>query len=578
VAEPQAPPTGNESTEPGVQPAAMPSQRSRRSRRPASSGAATTVIWVVTVGAVVIGTAARGWYLFHRPTTSDEAVGGLMASQFVHGHFSTFYWGQTYGGVESYLIAARDAVFGTSSFLLPLVAVLLSGAAGLVTWRIALRLVTDPAVAALAGAAAWAAPFTIPYNTAYEYSFRGATMFLGLVLILITLRIFDGDDRPVTFALLGLAAGLGWWSSPEIVYFGVPAAILLVVSIVGTRATTSAAHWVRQLAIVVVAAVVGALPWLWTNLHSGFASLKTNTFPVPVGSPHYVGRFKLFFHYSLPMLFSLRRSSGVWILFRPLAIALLALLLLALVVSVVLCLLGGWRSRAIAIGVMAFPFLVVLSPGTWYWQDGRYTVFVVPLLVLVLVFGGVDGCRRLQARREPGSESGRTMSRVLLSGLVALLVALSVINFNGGTVPLRQFFTAWGNPDGPTLATLAPLESHGIRDGYADYWIAYRLDFLSGGKLHLTVAGNDPDRWTSLNEEVLHAHSTAWIFVVPTPLAQAQFSGSAALGPGGLTESGFLADLQRQHIHFHIVRSGFVRAVVPDRPIVPTQVGVPQLG
>jgi hypothetical protein len=537
------------------------------------------VIWVVTVVAVVVGAALRGWYLFHRPTSSDEAIGGLMANQFVHGHFSTFYWGQSYGGVESYLIAARDGIFGTSSFMLPLVAVFLSAGAGLLTWRVALRLIPDPAVAALAGAAAWAAPFTIPYNTAYEYSFRGATMFLGLLLVLLTLRIFDGDDRALTFVLLGLAAGLGWWSSPEIVYFGVPAVLLLGASIVRTRGATSAAHWARQLVIVAALTVVGALPWLWTNLHSGFASLKTSTFPVPLGSPHYVGRLRLFFHYSLPMLFSLRRSgSGVWILSRPLAIALLALLLLALAVSLVLCLLSGWRTRAIAVGVLVFPFLVVLSPGTWFWQDGRYTVFVVPLLVLVLTFGGVDGCRRLQARRKERSDGGRTLSRLVLSGLVLVLMALTVVDFNDSAVPLRQFFTAWGNPDGATLATLAPLESHGIRDGYADYWIAYRLDFLSGGKLRLTVAGNDPDRWASLNQEVLDAPSTAWIFVAPTPTAQLQFAGSAALGPGGLSESAFLADLRRHHIGFHIVRSGFMRAVVPDRPVRPAQVGLPQLG
>jgi hypothetical protein len=244
----------------------------------------------------------------------------------------------------------------------------------------------------------------------------------------------------------------------------------------------------------------------------------------------------------------------------------------------VLCLLSGWRTRAIAGGVLVFPFLVVLSPGTWFWQDGRYTVFVVPLLVLVLTFGGVDGCRRLQARRKERSDGGRTLSRLVLSGLVLVLMALTVVDFNDSAVPLRQFFTAWGNPDGATLATLAPLESHGIRDGYADYWIAYRLDFLSGGKLRLTVAGNDPDRWASLNQEVLDAPSTAWIFVAPTPTAQLQFAGSAALGPGGLSESAFLADLRRDHIGFHIVRSGFMRAVVPDRPVRPAQVGLPQLG
>jgi hypothetical protein len=156
-----------------------------------------------------------------------------------------------------------------------------------------------------------------------------------------------------------------------------------------------------------------------------------------------------------------------------------------------------------------------------------------------------------------------------------VLTLLSVANFDHFTSPLSGDLADWGNPDGPTVRILPQLESDGVRNGYADYWTAYRLDYLSAGKLRLTVAGLDPDRWVTLNNEVTGAPSAAWIFVVPTPTAQSQFSGTATLGPGGLSESTFLGDLQRRHIGYRIISSGFIRAVVPDHAVRPAQLGLP---
>jgi hypothetical protein len=150
-----------------------------------------------------------------------------------------------------------------------------------------------------------------------------------------------------------------------------------------------------------------------------------------------------------------------------------------------------------------------------------------------------------------------------------------VANFDTFTSPVSGFLADWGNPDGPTVRILPQLEADGVRNGYADYWTAYRLDYLSAGKLRLTVAGTDPDRWATLNHEVTGAPSAAWIFLVPTPTAQSQFSGTAELGPGGLSESAFLGDLRRRGIGYRIISSGFIRAVVPDHAVSPAQLGLP---
>jgi hypothetical protein len=66
-------------TEPGATP--------RLSGRKHVAGAAATWVWVVTALAILVGAAMRGWYLFHRPTTSDDAIAGLMPIKFCTGTF-----------------------------------------------------------------------------------------------------------------------------------------------------------------------------------------------------------------------------------------------------------------------------------------------------------------------------------------------------------------------------------------------------------------------------------------------------------------------------------------------------------
>ena len=69
----------------------------------------------------------RSWYFFHTPSSSDQAIVGLMANAILHGHFSAFYWGQAYGGAEPYAVAGMFALFGHSAAVLNLTPALLSG-------------------------------------------------------------------------------------------------------------------------------------------------------------------------------------------------------------------------------------------------------------------------------------------------------------------------------------------------------------------------------------------------------------------------------------------------------------------
>ena len=74
----------------------------------------------------------------------------------------------------------------------------------------------------------WAGSLPSVANSWIEFGFRGVTLVCGLGLLLFSLRTLDGRQSTWDFGALGLFAGIGWWSSPEIAYYLIPAALLLV--------------------------------------------------------------------------------------------------------------------------------------------------------------------------------------------------------------------------------------------------------------------------------------------------------------------------------------------------------------
>ena len=363
----------------------------------------------VTVG-VLAGAVGRAWYFFHTPTSSDSAIVGLMADAILHGHFNAFYWGQQYGGVEPYAVAAVFALFGHSAATLSLTPALLSVGTALVTWRAALRLVRIPQLAVIAGVLVWVAPDAFLANSAREGGFRGVTLFCGVVCILCALRLLDGSRRFVDVIVLGLMAGLGWWSSPEVVYFLVPAGLLVLGAVIG--GTLALRQWLIRLTAGLAALVVGALPWLWANVQSGFSSLKLSSFPAGAGSSlntGYWGRFTVFLHTSLPVELNLRRlQTGVFLFGgagsgtrHALGVAVTIVVCVVLAVAVVFCAVRGGRWLAVVLGVVAFPFLIAAQPGTWFWTNGQYVVFLGPLLVFAVVPGLEEAFSRIPRHVAP---------------------------------------------------------------------------------------------------------------------------------------------------------------------------------
>lgn len=145
---------------------------------------------------------------------SDQAVVYLMAR---HGGGGLLFWGQAYGGTLLQLTAAAAfAVLGAFVPLLQVVEALWWLAAALLVRALGTR-VADRFTGDLAGALLWLPGPALLWLTVRDPGFYGPAVALGLAALLLAV------DAPRRALLLGVVVGLGVWTSPLGLAFGVPA-------------------------------------------------------------------------------------------------------------------------------------------------------------------------------------------------------------------------------------------------------------------------------------------------------------------------------------------------------------------
>jgi hypothetical protein len=551
---------------------------------------AVTIVTVVV--AVAVGLIVRIWLSFHSPINSDEAVVGLMALAASHGHFTAFYWGQSYGGTaEVDLTALLFLAVGPTAFAARLVVALLSLAAAVLTWRIVCRLVSSRAIAVIAGALVWVAPFATVNLSVLFYGFRGTTLACGLGTLLCSLRILDGHQRCADFAFVGILLGVGWWSSPEVVYYAIPSGLILIGAL-WPSAVNRTRVWVLGTVSGIAAFGVGSAPWLWANVNSHFASIEIARFKSGHSHSSFGKRLSEFFGPVLPTELGLRRPDNLgWVtegLGKMVTQSLYVGLVTLIIGSLIFCLIRPGRTMAIGVGVICFPFVYAVSPATSVFANGRYGLFLPPLLIMMIAVGSSEIAQRVTFLPSTPSPSGRisrdqkahgVASRkgiLLMSCITGASLVLCVVGFVQ-TAHLPYAFTdSWGQPDDSSLTAVSLLERSGITTGYADYWVAYKLDFLSQRQLTITTIGSDANRSQSIRVAVLSSRQPAWLFA-PLDAAQSRASGTQlsaprlAIGPGGISQADFIATLKRLGVGYTIVHTSLLNAVVPDEKVTPAQ-------
>jgi Dolichyl-phosphate-mannose-protein mannosyltransferase len=379
---------------------------------------------------------------------ADEAVWGLMARHTLEGELSTFFWGQAYGGTqETFLTAGLFALVGSGTVAVRIVPIALAAVAALLVWRIGRRTVGEPA-AALAAALFWVWPSYLVWKSTRAHGFYGAALVLALVVVLLALRLRERPSRRDA-AALGLAAGLGWWATPQTAFLAAPAIAWLL---------WRRPAFAREAPLALGAALVGAAPWLAWSVRHGWATLEP---PFGGDTGGYLDHLRTFFAATFPTLLGLRAPFTLdWLpgelAGRALELAAVVLLVLAV---------RRRRLEPLVVLAVAYPLVAALSPFGSLNEEPRYLVLLAPVVALLVA--------ALAAPR------WWTATGAVALALVSSIAGLRSMSSIEPPVPPVGGLRVPADLD-PVLRALDDAGETRVRAHYA---IAYRITFESGERI-----------------------------------------------------------------------------------------------
>jgi 4-amino-4-deoxy-L-arabinose transferase-like glycosyltransferase len=473
------------------------------------------------------------------PFDSDEAVEGLMARHVLEGELPAFFWGQAFKGVpEVYVSAAAFALFGSNVTVLKSVTLGLFALYVALNFVLLDRL-TNRWVATCASLLLIFAPPALVFwslDASAEYI---VIMLLGTMLLLLCLRLAAPDraegreQRAEKRRLLaiGLVVGLALWVHQLFVVYLIPlvlirgmqsdrwkrrdigrlnrialalGAIAVVYFLLGIIAFVSggfswefasvaisatAPQKMARIAIgvLVLAALVqvisatsraqvrGALRRYWPTAAGflvGYAPvLIYSIFVEPARSPARVANLHQLMSASpdifgniVPILAGFKVPPTTDRLPLPVVAALPGAAALAAYV---------WSSRRrlltdfFALFVVFFPLLFLGSGAYLDTQSYRYFIPWYAGLSIAWAMGslGVAQMVRHMVRLKPDT------TYYLASTIVAAIIAVHAWQQAAWYQKLQ--------PDTQSFGTIECLKRNGIRGGYAEYWTAYKLTFIT---------------------------------------------------------------------------------------------------
>ena len=212
--------------------------------------------------------------------------------------------------------------------------------------------------------------------------------------------------------------------------------------------------------------------------------------------------------------------------------------------------------RLIAAAVLLFPFEYATLPATSYWNDGRYAIYLIPLLALLALVTAEPVARWVRGWSGAAVVGGSWFA--VVGVLSSLAFTSGFLNNDPGNLSL-----GWGNPDAAVQASTRALSQSGVRYALADYWTAYTVDYISHGALQ--VASTRRNRWPAQLRLVLSQPEYSFLFFGPGENGLDSWELGGEPGPNGVNETDFVASLQRLHHRYSVVRAGALDAVVVPR-------------
>ena len=431
---------------------------------------------VLTVAALWRATLlALGAFSFN----ADEAVVALMARHMLAGHgVPTFFYGQAYmGSLDAILVAAGFALLGDSVLTVRIVQSALYLGVVASTYGLALRLSGRRWVAAVAGLLTALPPTVAVLYTTATLGGYNETLLFGNAILWLSYDVAHGHARSRwRWGLLGTLAGLAWWTNGLIVVYYAPAALLLARHF-------ERARW-REYGLAVAGVLLGSAPWWVYNLRHNWAALEvylhsrradnTGVPSVPLGV-RVVGLLL----FGVPSLLGVRYPWAGTYLVPPLA---------------VLMVLGFWvmlwhwvrrgkpslraEARALLLsGVALFGVIFVASPFSAD-ATGRYFLPLWPLLAILWAAQWADWRARRRRWAQAGA-LGVAIFWLLSAGAAALQQPPGITT---------QFDLISDLPHEYDEPLIDFLEQRGLTRGYSNYWVAFRLAYLTHERIVLSAA------------------------------------------------------------------------------------------
>ena len=182
-------------------------------------------------GIFLIALAARGIPLLTSELGGDESVIGIMSLRVLAGEFPVFFYGQNFmGSLEAYLSAVLVLGFGPQAWVLELLPVMLSFLFLLVIRQLGRTFFSEKVVLLALLYLALPPYFYLDWTHEARSHYPLTLIFGSLLLVLVSRIIYLGSrsgDRSRHLVLLGLMAGLGWWTNHLIVCYLLPAFFFL---------------------------------------------------------------------------------------------------------------------------------------------------------------------------------------------------------------------------------------------------------------------------------------------------------------------------------------------------------------
>lgn len=453
------------------------------------------VVLITLVGRVLL--LASNTVSFH----SDEAVVGLMARHILQGERPVFFYGQAYmGSLDAWLTALGFSVLGESVLTIRIVQsimYLLVVATGFaVAWRISGRLV----VATVTGLVLALPNVLLALYTTATLGGYNETLLLGNLILLLGWDVTHEKRASLwRWLALGICAGVGWWTNGLIIAFILPVSLLILWdmwrSLRGTHdentkagvqlnASTGIRFYLLPVLLGLVGFLLGSAPWWAFNFAHDFAALRfylpsngapsefagTDIPPLPTDQ-RLIGLFLL----GLPAVVGLRFP---WLPdFFLLPLGILVLLVYAFALYRLLRRASQLKpdGRRLVVGMIAlFCGLFIVSRFSID-PTGRYFLpLTLPLAILLATL--VNALRQAIAR---------VALVVLVLGYATVGVVTAVSTMPPGMT--TQFNLETHIPNDDDAALIAFLDEHGLYHGYTNYWISFRLAFLSGDRMQYSA-------------------------------------------------------------------------------------------